>query len=173
MHVSICVQVHIWMLVCHSLPGKCFSSGFNLVFLFFYFLKIIFHFRNKFARKPAPLPQCQTGCSCLLKPHWFFLHTSKQELLRMASKDWSLSLSGGMPWWPWRRLCQNEGLWLWDTVWFFCCFFPSSNLKRHSWVTGTVQECELSKQPTWWASQGPANSFTFLSTTDLSMEICQ
>lgn len=32
-----------------------------------------------------------------------------------------------------------------------------------TWVTGTVQECELSKQPSE-VSQGPANLFTFLST---------
>lgn len=32
-----------------------------------------------------------------------------------------------------------------------------------TWVTGTVQECELSKQP-GEVSQGPANLFTFLST---------
>ena len=36
----------------------------------------------------------------------------------MASEGWSLSLSGGMPWWRWRPLCHNGGFWLWDTVWF-------------------------------------------------------
>lgn len=39
----------------------------------------------------------------------------------------------------------------------------AGNYVTLTWVTGTVQECELSKQP-GEVSQGPANLFTFLST---------
>lgn len=85
------------MCACHMPPGGCFSSGFSLVFLFIS-LKIIFPFRNKFTRKPAPLPPRWTGCSHLfLETVLIFPHIPKQELLRMASEGWSLSLSGGRP----------------------------------------------------------------------------
>lgn len=66
--MSACVQVSVCSpRECHLLPGECFTSGFSLVFLFFlfYFLKIIFPFRNMFIRKPAPLPPRRTGHSHL------------------------------------------------------------------------------------------------------------
>lgn len=50
--------------------------------------------------------------------------------------------------------------------------FLSSNEKRHSWVTGTVQECELSEQP-GEVSQSPANLFTFLGTCNLLVKVCE
>lgn len=67
---SMCVDT--CMCACHMLPGGCFNSGFSLVFLFIS-LKIIFPFRNKFTRKPAPLPPRRTGCSHLFRKGADFL----------------------------------------------------------------------------------------------------
>lgn len=107
----------MYVCVCHLLPGECFSSGLSLVFLF-YFLKIIFPFRNKLTRKPAPLPPRRTGPKPSFKNRADFpshpqTGTPQDSLGRLESLPvwWA-------PWWRWRPLCHNGGFWLWDTVWF-------------------------------------------------------
>lgn len=119
------------MCVCRLLPGERFSSGFSLVFLF-YFLKIIFPFQNKFTRKPAPLPPRRIGHSHLFfKPRWFSLTpqtgTPQDGLGRLESlpvwRDALVAVKAPLP--QWSFLIVGHSL--------VFVFFLSSNLKRHSW----------------------------------------
>lgn len=82
---SFCVHTRVSVYVCHLLPDECFNSGFGCSFPFFflfYFLKIIFPFKNKFTRKSAPLPLRRTGRSHLFKNRTDFPSLPEQELLR-------------------------------------------------------------------------------------------
>lgn len=92
------------MRACHLLPGESFSSGSSLIFhffllFFFISLKLFFPFRNKFTRKPDPLPPRREAAGISSETALISPHTPKQELLGVALEGWSLSLSGGTPWW--------------------------------------------------------------------------
>lgn len=107
-----------------------------LSFFFFYFLKIIFPFRNKFTRKPATLPPRRTGCSHFFQTVLISPHTPKQELLRMPRRLESLPVWQDALGAVKAPLPQRRFLIVGHSLGFV--FFLSSNLKRHSWVTGTV-----------------------------------
>lgn len=108
------------MLVCVCAYVVCYQADvsllvFSLVFLF-YFLKILFPFRNKFTRKPAPLPPRRTSCSHLFKNCWFSLApqtgTPQDGLGRLESLPvwWDALVAVKAPLPQWRFLIVGHSL---------------------------------------------------------------
>lgn len=99
-HLSVCACTRVRAVSLATRPVFQFWFQFSFpFFFFFYFLKIISPFRNKFTRKPAPLPPRWTGRSHLVLNRADLPSQPQTGAPQEASEGWSLSLVGGTPWW--------------------------------------------------------------------------